>query len=93
MNKLKNNQSGFGALELILIIVVVGLLGLVGWYVFNKNNSKTTNKIGSAQKQAASDVSSPYLEIKELSVKLKLTNSTEDMTYHIDNASFFVVKI
>ncbi|HUD07028.1 MAG TPA: hypothetical protein VMR34_04015 [Candidatus Saccharimonadales bacterium] len=37
----KDNQSGFGTIELVLIIAVVVLLGVVGWLVY-KNDHKTT---------------------------------------------------
>lgn len=42
MRKLRNNQSGFGAVEGILIVAVVVLLGVVGYMVY-KNHSKVTN--------------------------------------------------
>ena len=35
-----NNESGFSAVELILVIAVIALLGVVGWLVY-KNNHKT----------------------------------------------------
>lgn len=49
---MKHNQKGFGAVETLLIIVILGLLGGVGWYVYqsqNKHNQKdqpasTTNE-------------------------------------------------
>jgi hypothetical protein len=40
MNK---SQKGFGAVEGLLIFVIVGMLGGVGWYVYNSN--KTTNDL------------------------------------------------
>lgn len=52
MNKIKNNQSGFSAVELILILLVVGLLGAVGFLVY-KNQKKpaaTTTTTTSTQK-------------------------------------------
>ncbi len=42
MNKLSKNENGFGAVELILIIVIVALIGVVGWLVYRDRN-KTTN--------------------------------------------------
>lgn len=45
----KSNQKGFGAVEALLILVIVGLIGFTGWFVINsqKETSKTidqTNK-------------------------------------------------
>ena len=39
MNKLKNNQSGFSAVELILILALVAALGAIG-FLFYKNQKK-----------------------------------------------------
>lgn len=41
MKKLHNEQSGFGTIELVIIIVVVALLGTVGWEIY-KHQKKTT---------------------------------------------------
>lgn len=35
---MKNNQKGFSAIELMLLIVVVALVGGVGWYVWNQGS-------------------------------------------------------
>jgi len=37
---MKNNQKGFSAVELLIIIVVVALLGGMGWLVWNRNKSE-----------------------------------------------------
>ena len=42
MCKLRNNEKGFGAVEGLLIVVIVVLIGVVGWFVY-KNHNKTTN--------------------------------------------------
>jgi type II secretory pathway pseudopilin PulG len=34
----KNKQHGFSVIEGLLILVIVGLLGFVGWYVWNSQN-------------------------------------------------------
>jgi prepilin-type N-terminal cleavage/methylation domain-containing protein len=40
MGKLQRNQSGFSAVELILVIVIVALISVVGWLVY-KDHHKT----------------------------------------------------
>lgn len=37
---MKTNQKVFSALEAILIVIVVGVLALAGWYVWKKNHDK-----------------------------------------------------
>lgn len=49
MNKLKQNESGFSAVELLLVLVIVVLLAVVGWFVFTHNytlqpKAETTNQ-------------------------------------------------
>ena len=41
MNKFKSNESGFGAIEGLLVVAVIVLLGVVGYIVY-KNHNKTT---------------------------------------------------
>ncbi len=43
---MKSNQKGFSVIEILLVIVVVGLIGTVGWLVYDRqnNNSDTTTE-------------------------------------------------
>jgi hypothetical protein len=43
MGKLNRNNKGFGGIELLLIIVVVVLLGVVGWFVYKHDHKTVTN--------------------------------------------------
>jgi cytoskeletal protein RodZ len=45
---MKKNQSGFSAIEALLILVIVGIIGGTGWYVIqaNKNTNDTLNNAG-----------------------------------------------
>lgn len=40
MQKIKNNQTGFGTLEIALVVIVLALLGAGGWVVY-KHHQKT----------------------------------------------------
>ena len=40
MNKLKGKQLGFSVVEVILVVAIVVLIGVIGWFVF-KNQNKT----------------------------------------------------
>ncbi|MDB5185571.1 MAG: hypothetical protein JWL85_94 [Candidatus Saccharibacteria bacterium] len=37
---MKANQKGFSVVEVLVVIVVVGLLGVVGWLVYDRQNNK-----------------------------------------------------
>jgi|GEM_PF-2482381 hypothetical protein len=41
MKKLRSNETGFSAIELVLVIVIVVLIGISGWLVY-KNHHKST---------------------------------------------------
>jgi hypothetical protein len=57
MKKVRHNSKGFGALELVVILVVVGLLGFGGWYVWN--SKKGADKPSSATQPTNGDQKSP----------------------------------
>ena len=40
---MKANQKGFSGVEILIVIVVVGLLGAVGWLVYDRQNNKADN--------------------------------------------------
>ena len=51
MKKFVKNKDGFSLIELLLVILVVSILGLVGWLVYSKNYKKYTpsTSLSSAQ--------------------------------------------
>jgi len=44
VEKYKNNQKGFSAVEVILVLIIVALIGVVGWLVHKNNNTSATTK-------------------------------------------------
>lgn len=49
---MKINQKGFSVVEILIVIVVVGLLGTVGWLVYDRQNNKSDKeKANTAQTQ------------------------------------------
>lgn len=71
---MKIKQSGFTAIELLLTIVVVGLLAVVGWLVYDKDHATnnatvstpSTNKIisnESSTKPASNPVTTTYTKV------------------------------
>jgi hypothetical protein len=43
-SKLKNNNKGFGHIEILLVIVAVVIIGAVGFFVYQNHNKKTATK-------------------------------------------------
>lgn len=51
---MKKNQLGFGTIETLLIVVIVGIVGTVGWFVYN--SQKKTNDILDKTTQSQSEL-------------------------------------
>ncbi len=87
--KFHKNQSGFSAVVTTLIVVVM-LIGAVGWLVYDRQKTETPAKsndtvIGNYQKE---DSNSPYyddgpklLELKEWGVKIPVAGDIADAYY------------
>lgn len=73
------DQKGFGLIEGLLVVVVIGLLSAAGWYVWS---SRSDDEAPVAQPSASTieqadneptEASSDYLEIKEWGVRVPLS--------------------
>jgi type II secretory pathway pseudopilin PulG len=72
---MKVNQKGFGVVEILIILVIVGLLGAVGWLVYDRQKIKTDNMTRANQTsqqalnqqtpQQAAKTADPYMGWKE----------------------------
>lgn len=96
MTTVKNN-NGFGAIEALLILVVVGIVGFTGWFVYHSKQvaDKTLAQTGNSStvqlpKKPATKTPAPvtaaptkYLVIKEWGVKIPLTKGIADAVYAI----------
>jgi hypothetical protein len=81
------NQKGFHTIFLIVLVVVLCVIGSVGFYVYSQNRKNVkVNGITSPQK-AVSNANLSYLEIKEWGIKLPLSDSITDLSYESDGDS------
>lgn len=75
-------QSGFGVIAIIVAILVVVGLGYVGYRVYTANNNQTGNSTqGSNTQNNSTQDTATYLDIKELGVKIKLSDGIKDAVY------------
>jgi cytoskeletal protein RodZ len=88
-------QKGFTVIEGLLILVIVGLIGFVGWYVYqakqatdeNLNTAASTNTAVKVMKKTTASVpSTNYFVIKELGVKFIDTNNPNGLSYTVDSS-------
>lgn len=92
---MKSNQKGFSVVELLIVIVIIGLVGTVGWLVYDRQKSKSDDKVTTTQASQQDqkeetpkkeEVKQPtYFEIKELGVKFELTDNLTGLYYSIGN--------
>jgi hypothetical protein len=84
---MKNNQKGFGALEALIIIVIVGLLGFGGWFIWNSNrtdDNKTSKQTQDKEDSESTDEErDKYLEIKEWGVHFTLNEDAKGSYYKV----------
>ena len=97
-------QKGFGAVEGVLILVIVGIIGGAGFYVYkskqetNKsqdNANKSSQEIStneSSETPAEQPPAEKFYEVRELGVKFKMSAEMEGMYHHLSVDSQKVVK-
>ena len=51
MNKISKNEKGFSAVEFVLVIVVVALIGVGGWLVYKNHHKATTSLATTSAKE------------------------------------------
>ena len=91
-----NKQSGFGiAIIIIIVVVVLAILGYAGYRVYNSQTSKptgtsnttTSNNQTNGNTQSSNTQTNntqntaTYLDIKELGIKIKLSDGIKDAAY------------
>jgi prepilin-type N-terminal cleavage/methylation domain-containing protein len=43
MNSVKSHQRGFSVVEIIIVVVVLGLIGFIGWRLYDSTKNKSTD--------------------------------------------------
>jgi type II secretory pathway pseudopilin PulG len=87
---MKTNQKGFSVVEILIIMVVVGLLGAVGWLVYDRQNNKADNKTTSEQKQEThKEETTPdlYADWQTYNLKYEKLSFKYPKSYTVDDKS------
>jgi cytoskeletal protein RodZ len=97
MGKLNNDNNGFGGVELLLAIVIVVLLGVVGWFVYKDHNKTTTAKVAtviktvtkttaatSSSTSTSTTSTTSVFKIPELGIEVTVPNSIKNIVYNVD---------
>lgn len=89
---MKLNKKGFTLVEVLLVIIALSLIVGVGFYVYNSNkedpqaSSDTNTKVVETDKQPVSQ--EKYLKIKELGVKIELSDDIADAYYYVNSTGY-----
>jgi prepilin-type N-terminal cleavage/methylation domain-containing protein len=92
----KHEQQGFALIEVLVVLVIVAVIGGVGFFVLNKNAEKSGNKTGdnssSSNTTTTKSESKGDAKIKHLGVNLgtydPATNKAGDFTFTKEKLSF-----
>jgi hypothetical protein len=103
MSKLHSNEKGFGAVEGLLIVAVVVLLGVVGYMVYHNHNktatttpTATNNTTSTTPTKTTTPTTTPtqpatsYFTIKEWGVRAPYTGQ-DTFTYRLSNGLATVI--
>jgi prepilin-type N-terminal cleavage/methylation domain-containing protein len=92
---MKVNQKGFSVVEILIVIVVVGLLGAVGWLVYDRQKSKTGEplKATTTTNSSTTATTTPSLEKPTTnSAKQTVNSAKQTVTYKTAKFSFDLPK-
>lgn len=88
MANLTKNKAGFGIVVILLIVLVAGLLGGVGWFVYQNNKTVSTSATGNVSQNTGDqpvtkepEPTAAYLDIKEWGMALPLSDGIKDAYY------------
>lgn len=71
---MKKNQKGFGAVEILIILAILGLIGGISYYVYHKNHTpkkQTTTVVATKKKTVTAKTTTPTAAVAAISDSLK----------------------
>ncbi len=83
MKNKQNLQAGFGAVMVLLVLVALGLVGFIGWRVYEMNkpvDSESTTVTGNDAIDSAEDLDDAKDEVNSQDIDAELDTSDIDAT-------------
>src|SRR6266699_2108874 len=83
----REHQSGFSIVEAVIVVIAIGVIGTVGWFIYQHNKTKPTDAASNGQPtQQTTTTTAPtgaILDIKEWGVHMTLDSTTASLYYNI----------
>jgi len=63
MTHFQNNKAAFTAIKVLFIFIIVGLLGLSGWYIWQAKSTNSIKSFEDCKKAAGSKIQESFPEV------------------------------
>lgn len=73
MGKLQNNEQGFSAVEIVLVVIIVALIGTVGWLVYENHHKTNTVSTTNTSTNKPTSTPTPTKSTPKISTKQQST--------------------
>lgn len=99
---MKLNTKGFSAVEGLLILIIVGIIGFAGWKVWDasriRNNSESqgasVQQVSTQQNNDAhEETTNNYLKVPELGLKIALSEDINDAYIYKSNEGWYYMSV
>jgi Tfp pilus assembly protein PilV len=99
VGNIHKSQNGFSAIEALLILIIVAIIGGTGWYVYNSNkntnniynsanqSNQSAAKVAKAKPKTQATSSTKYIKITELGIQIPLASNVADLAYSWDSTN------
>ena len=86
---MRQKQNGFSPLEAVLILVILGIVGFVGWYVFHAKNSVQNTYDNATQASNGSATKTPVKKTQPGAATAKTTPSLDKSVEGLKAANLY----
>jgi hypothetical protein len=92
MGKIRKNEVGFSPVEVILVLIILALIGVVGWFVYENHNktntpSSTTSASTTKQNTSVAKVADPYAGWNTYKATIEPVSFKYPSSWTVDNST------
>lgn len=88
MKKTLKDESGFGVVEVILILIIIVLLGVVGWIVYRNQNKKTDGRNNTNTSEVSNKTDDQNNTNASTQISDTKTPEVSNITETVDNTDY-----